>query len=91
MLILRKGAHGNDSAVFVGYDTRKVKPVCEYGIKRLFEKYVLPLWCKMSYAKKIYWRETWLASTEFAFTRFLIPRLMDHKGWAYLLTATLFF
>ena len=33
--------------------------------------------------KKIYWREVdKLASTEFTFTRFLVPHLMNYKGWA---------
>ena len=33
--------------------------------------------------KKLYWREVdKLASTEFTFTRFLIPHLCNYKGWA---------
>ena len=72
--------------VFVGYDTREdiAFQVCEYSIKRFNENiHVIPLVQDELRQKKIYWREVdKLASTEFTFTRFLIPHLMDYKGWA---------
>ena len=72
--------------VFVGYDTREdiAFQVCEYSIKRFNEDiHVIPLVQDELRQKKIYWREVdKLASTEFTFTRFLIPHLMDYKGWA---------
>ena len=72
--------------VFVGYDTREdiAFQVCEYSIKRFNEDiHVIPLVQGQLRQKKIYWREVdKLASTEFTFTRFLVPHLMDYKGWA---------
>ena len=73
-------------SVFVGYDTREdiAFQVCEYSIKRFnSDIHVTPLVQDELAPKKIYWREVdKLASTEFTFTRFLIPHLMDYKGWA---------
>ena len=72
--------------VFVGYDTREdiAYQVCKHSILTKQPKAdVRPLkqqelrdagWYKRSVDK--------LASTEFTFTRFLIPELMNFKGWA---------
>ena len=72
--------------VFVGYDTREdiAYQVCEYSIKRYNPGIkVVPLIQQELRQKKIYWREIdKLASTEFTFTRFLVPHLMNYKGWA---------
>jgi lipopolysaccharide biosynthesis glycosyltransferase len=72
--------------VFVGYDTREdiAYQVCEYSIKRYDSCIkVVPLIQQELRQKKIYWREIdKLASTEFTFTRFLVPHLMNYKGWA---------
>ena len=72
--------------VFVGYDTREdiAYQVCEYSIKRYNPGVkVVPLIQQELRQKKIYWREIdKLASTEFTFTRFLVPHLMNYKGWA---------
>ena len=72
--------------VFVGYDTREdiAYQVCEYSIKRFNPVVqVEPLIQQELRQKKIYWREVdKLASTEFTFTRFLVPHLMNFKGWA---------
>ena len=72
--------------VFVGYDTREdiAYQVCEYSIKRYDSGIkVVPLIQQELRQKKIYWREIdKLASTEFTFTRFLVPHLMNYKGWA---------
>ena len=72
--------------VFVGYDTREdiAYQVCEYSIKRYDSSIkVVPLIQQDLRQKKIYWREIdKLASTEFTFTRFLVPHLMNYKGWA---------
>lgn len=74
------------SQVFVGYDTREdiAYQVCEYSIKRYDSGIkVVPLIQQELRQKKIYWREIdKLASTEFTFTRFLVPHLMNYKGWA---------
>lgn len=72
--------------IFVGYDTREdiAYQVCEHSIKRYNNNAeVIPLIQKDLRQSKIYWRELdKLASTEFTFTRFLIPHLMNYKGWA---------
>ena len=72
--------------IFVGYDTREdiAYQVCEHSIKRYNnDAEVIPLIQKDLRQSKIYWRELdKLASTEFTFTRFLIPHLMNYKGWA---------
>tara|TARA_Y100000589_G_C27170719_1_gene636568 strand:+ start:987 stop:1670 length:684 start_codon:yes stop_codon:yes gene_type:complete len=74
------------SNVFVGYDTREdiAFQVCEFSIKRFNTNVnVTPLVQHELRQKKIYWREVdKLASTEFTFTRFLVPHLMNFKGWA---------
>ena len=74
------------SNVFVGYDTREdiAYQVCEFSIKRFNANVaVTPLVQHELRQKKIYWREIdKLASTEFTFTRFLVPHLMNFKGWA---------
>ena len=78
--------------VFVGYDTREdiAYQVCEYSIKRFNPKVeVTPLIQQELRQKKVYWREVdKLASTEFTFTRFLVPHLMNFKGWALFIIAT---
>ena len=71
--------------VFIGYDTRSDIPwqVCEYSIKRFNNIDVEPLAQEDLRQRKLYWREPdKLGSTEFTFTRFLVPALMNYKGWA---------
>ena len=72
--------------IFVGYDTREdiAYQVCEYQIlKTTPNSKVSPLILNNLRDKKLYWRgEDKLGSTEFTFSRFLIPELMDFKGWA---------
>ena len=72
--------------VFVGYDTREdiAYQVCKHSIEtksKLAD--VRPL--KQQELRDAGWYTRpvdKLASTEFTFTRFLIPELMDFKGWA---------
>ena len=72
--------------VFVGYDIREdiAYQVCEYSIKKHQPKAeVIPLKQKELRQSGIYTREVDpLSSTEFTFTRFLVPYLTDYKGWA---------
>ena len=72
--------------IFVGYDTREdiAYQVCEYQIlKTTPNSKVSPLMLNNLRDKKLYWRgEDKLGSTEFTFSRFLIPELMGFKGWA---------
>jgi len=72
--------------VFVGWDSREdiAYQVCKHSIiKRQPDAKVSPLKQKELRSKEIYWRSIDpLASTEFTFTRFLIPYLMNYEGWA---------
>lgn len=72
--------------VFVGYDNREdiAFRVCKHSIKRFQpEAEVVALRQKELRKNNDYWRpEDKLASTEFTFTRFLVPHLMNYQGWA---------
>ena len=72
--------------VFVGYDTREdiAYQVCAHAIKSHTKNVeVIPLVLSELKEKKLYWRDTdKLGSTEFTFSRFLIPHLTNYNGWA---------
>jgi lipopolysaccharide biosynthesis glycosyltransferase len=72
--------------VFVGWDTREdiAYQVCEHSIlTRSVDTEVIPLVQKDLRTVGLYKREIDpLSSTEFTFTRFLIPAIMNYKGWA---------
>jgi len=72
--------------IFIGYDPREdiAYQVCKHSIlKRTPNAIIKPLIKKDLEAENWYTRPIdKLASTEFTFTRFLVPALMDHKGWA---------
>lgn len=72
--------------IFVGYDTREdiTFQVCEYSIlKHCPDAEVIPLKQKDLREAGIYRRPIDnLGSTEFTFTRFLVPYLTDYTGWA---------
>ena len=73
--------------IFVGFDTREkiASDVCEYSIKKNSKNNVNISLLKTDELrkKKIYKRnEDKLSSTEFTFTRFLVPYLMNYKGFA---------
>lgn len=72
--------------VYVGYDTREdiAYQVCEHSIKRRNGKTeVQALKQSDLRAQGLYTREIdKLSSTEFTFTRFLIPHLQNYEGWA---------
>jgi len=72
--------------IYVGYDTREklAYDVCKYSIhKHNPDIEVLPLKLKTMRELGIYTRDVDAkASTEFTFSRFFVPYLMDYKGWA---------
>jgi lipopolysaccharide biosynthesis glycosyltransferase len=72
--------------VFVGYDTREdmAYQVCKHSIIARNKDFdVRPLKQQELRDAGWYWRdEDKLASTEFTFTRFLVPELANFKGWA---------
>ena len=73
--------------MFIGWDSREpiAADVCEYSIQKNTDSPV-----KVTMLKQDLLREQLLytrphdahGSTEFTFTRFLVPKLMDYKGWA---------
>ena len=72
--------------VFVGWDSREdlAYQVCKHSIlSRNPEVEVLPLKQQELRDQGIYNRDTdQLSSTEFTFTRFLVPHLTNYEGWA---------
>ena len=72
--------------VFIGYDTREdiAYQVCKHSIETKSENVdIRPL--KQQELRDAGWYTRpidKLASTEFTFTRFLIPELTNFKGWA---------
>jgi len=72
--------------VFIGYDSREdiAYQVCEHQIQRYSKNIkISPLILNDLRLKNLYWREEdKLASTEFTFSRFLIPEIMNFNGWA---------
>lgn len=72
--------------IYVGYDQREdiAFQVCEYSIlKHNTHADVIPLKRDMLITNRHYNRPVdLLAATEFTLTRYLIPHLMNYKGWA---------
>jgi len=72
--------------IFIGYDAREdiAYRVCEYSIyKHTPEAEVRPLKQDALRKEGHYTRaKDELSSTEFTFTRFMVPYLMEYKGWA---------
>jgi len=73
--------------IFVGWDSREdiAYQVCKESIEHhaSVPVEIIPLKQKHLRRDGLYSRPVdKLASTEFTFTRFLIPELMEHKGWA---------
>lgn len=75
--------------IFVGWDSREAiaYQVCKHSIfknsKHGYDIEVIPLIQDELRAQELYWRdEDKLGSTEFTFTRFLVPELCNFKGWA---------
>jgi len=71
--------------VFVGYDTSQdiAYKVCEYSIRK-HQKDVEVIPIKQNQLREsgdYYRKEDHLSSTEFSFTRFLVPHLMNYEGW----------
>ena len=73
--------------VFVGWDSREdiAYQVCRHSIlqRSSIPVEVIPLKQDELRAKGLYWRDVDpLASTEFVYTRFLVPYLAGYEGWA---------
>ena len=73
--------------VYIGWDSREpiAADVCKYSIETNSSIPVNVTYLRQEHLRSlgIYWREIdQLASTEFTFTRFLVPYLNDYKGYA---------
>ena len=74
--------------IYVGWDSREdiAYQVCEHSIyRRTYREFtnVIPLKQNELREQKLYWRDVdKLASTEFTFTRFLVPFLNNYSGIA---------
>lgn len=73
--------------IYIGWDSREdiAYQVCKQSIldTASVPVEILPLKQKNLKGDGVYWRdEDKLASTEFTFTRFLVPTLQDFNGWA---------
>lgn len=77
----------SDLKIFVGWDSREdiAYQVCRASLLKhtSLELDIVPIKQKHMREKNLYWREhDPLSSTEFTFTRFLVPYLAGYKGWA---------
>ena len=75
------------NTVYIGYDSREpiASDVCEYSLRHTTEEPLEIKYLKLNELRRqgIYKRAAdTLGSTEFTFTRFLIPYLQDYQGWA---------
>lgn len=72
--------------IYIGYDSREdlAYQVSKFSILNKSKSVdVYPLKLNELREKKLYWRdEDKLGSTEFTFSRFLVPELNNYKGWA---------
>ena len=73
--------------IFIGYDSTQELSfdICKFSIKKHCSKKVkfFPLMKKFLINSDLYYRkDDQDASTEFAFTRFLVPYLCNYQGWA---------
>ena len=72
--------------VYIGYDTREdiAYQVSKFSILNKSQNIIVnPLKLNELKDKKFYWREEdKLGSTEFTFSRFLVPELNNFSGWA---------
>ena len=72
--------------IYIGYDSREdlAYQVCSHSIKsKSKSSHIYPLKLNDLKEKGLYTRdEDKLGSTEFTFSRFLVPILNDYKGWA---------
>ena len=71
--------------IYIGYDSKQkiASKVCEYSLRH-HRKNLDISFHKLTQLKKkkLYWRPYKNQSTEFTYSRFLIPYLQNYKGWA---------
>ena len=77
----------NKLSCFIGYDSKEdiAYRVCKYSLKKRssLKTNIISLKLDELVAKNYYYRSIDpLASTQFTYSRFLVPALMNFKGWA---------
>ena len=77
----------NDLSFYIGYDPKEdlAYRVCKYSLKKrsTIKTNIFSLKLDELVAKKYYFRDIDpLASTQFTYSRFLVPELMNFNGWA---------
>ena len=71
--------------IYIGYDSKQkiASKVCEYSLRHHGKDLDIDfLKLTQLKKKKLYWRPYKNQSTEFTYSRFLIPYLQNYKGWA---------
>lgn len=71
--------------IYIGYDSEQpdAYEVCKASIERYSKRHtIIPLVKSQLQERRIYWRQFQNESTEFAFTRFLVPYLSEYVGCA---------
>ena len=70
--------------LYIGYDSSQndAYSVCKYSIEKKSNININKLDLNELKSKNIYFREDNTGSTEFTYTRFLVPYLNNYKGWA---------
>ena len=70
--------------IYIGFDStcKIASDVCEYSLRRHSDNLDINLLKLSEVQNNLYWREYKNQSTEFTYTRFLVPYLQDYKGWA---------
>ena len=70
--------------IYIGYDSRHpiASEVCEYSLRKHSKDLDIEHLKLSEVDKNLYWREYKDQSTEFTYTRFLVPYLQDYEGWA---------
>ncbi len=73
--------------IYIGFDSKEpiASEVCEYSLKKNSKGYLNVNHLRLDVLKKkgIYKRDhDKLSSTEFTFSRFLVPYLQEYNGWA---------
>ena len=77
----------NKNNIFIGFDSKEpiASDICEYSLKKNSKGFLNINHLKLDDLKKkgIYKRDhDKLSSTEFTFSRFLVPYLQKYNGWA---------
>ena len=82
---VEKGAPNSGMRIYIGYDSEQedASRVCEYSIHKHAKVDVDIVHLKTDTLREqgLYWRQD-TGSTDFSYSRFLIPHLEDYTGWA---------